>query len=430
MTTRGALTAALALLVGCAGAGVRADAPRAPAAGLSLVESEPLETTLDRPDLPDAWQVWPAMIAQARRTIDLNEFYASEAEGDELPGSRLTAVIEALESAVRRGVTVRLLLDATFSAKYPALVQRFSSSGVVVRTIDVGKLSGGVLHAKYFVVDGEESFIGSQNFDWRALGHIQEMGVRVASTELASALGDVFETDWALAAGAEAVTRVNRHPLATPLPVAGGGTITLVASPRGYLPDERSWDLPALVQLLDGARGAIALQVLTYRTRSRSGEPFTVLDDALRRAAGRGVRVRLLVSEWAEKPGSDGRAALDALAAVPNVEVRVLAIPRFSVKDIPFARVAHAKYLVVDGRTPGASAAWVGTSNWEGDYFERTRNVGVVVRQGAVPARLARFFEENWSSRYARPPVTPANATDGAPVAAPAPPASNGPARP
>jgi phosphatidylserine/phosphatidylglycerophosphate/cardiolipin synthase-like enzyme len=63
---------------------------------------------------------------------------------------------------------------------------------------------------------------------------------------------------------------------------------------------------------------------------------------------------------------------------------------------VPFARVAHAKYLVVDG-----ARAWVGTSNWEGDYFTKSRNVGIVVEGEAFAAQLDRVFEGGFSGPYA-----------------------------
>jgi phosphatidylserine/phosphatidylglycerophosphate/cardiolipin synthase-like enzyme len=61
---------------------------------------------------------------------------------------------------------------------------------------------------------------------------------------------------------------------------------------------------------------------------------------------------------------------------------------------VPFARVAHAKYLVVDG-----ARAWVGTSNWERDYFYASRNVGLVVEGGPLPRRLEAFFDDNWDGK-------------------------------
>src|SRR5512140_1591724 len=44
--------------------------------GFELVESVPIETTLDHPELRDASDVWLDMIAGAHTSIDLAQFYA------------------------------------------------------------------------------------------------------------------------------------------------------------------------------------------------------------------------------------------------------------------------------------------------------------------------------------------------------------------
>jgi phosphatidylserine/phosphatidylglycerophosphate/cardiolipin synthase-like enzyme len=412
-----------ALLAGCPGetpqGATPALRPREEAA-IELVESAPLETTLDHPDVRNAADVWVSMIDGAHHTLDFAEFYASEAEQKDRTRSSLGPVIVAIESAVKRGVRVRFLADSVFAPKYPDTLQRLKNVGAEVRIIDFGARGGGVLHAKYFVVDGVEAFVGSQNFDWRALAHIQEMGVHVSSPAIAGALLDVLDTDWELATGRGAANaRVHRRPR-TEARARTGEIITLVASPRGWLPDEASWELPKLVAMLDGATRAVDLQVLMYKTKERDGSPFPTLDDALRRAAKRGVHVRLLVSDWSSKPGSEARATLDDLAKVANVEVRVITIPKWSGGDIAFARVAHAKYLVVD-----QAKAWVGTSNWEGDYFTKSRNVGVIVEGGKLPPRLDAVFDDGWSSAYAKA-LSPAEVSAGSA----APPSGSDPARP
>lgn len=394
-------------------------------AAIELVESPPAETSLDHADVKNAADVWVSMIDGAHATVDFAEFYASEAEQKDHVASKLAPVVAAIERAVQRGVRVRFLADSVFAPKYPETLERLRRVGVTVRIIDFGKRGGGVLHAKYFVVDGVESFVGSQNFDWRALDHIQEMGVHVSSPVIAGALLDILDTDWELANGAASDARVRRRPVAQ-MQTLSGENVTLVGSPKGWLPDESSWDLPKLVAMLDAAKRAVDLQVLTYKTKERDGSPFPTLDDALRRAAGRGVHVRMLVSDWSSKPGSDARVVLDALAQVPNVEVRVITIPKHSSGDIPFARVAHAKYLTVD-----TAHAWVGTSNWEGDYFTKSRNVGVIVDGGALPARLDRIFEDGWSGAYAKPLAAVVDkVSEPRPDAGAAPPSSSGPARP
>ena len=126
----------------------------------------------------------------------------------------------------------------------------------------------------------------------------------------------------------------------------------------------------------------------------RDGSTFPDLDDALRRAAARGVRVRLLVSHWGAKDESLRRLAREL---PPPSAVRILTIPPWSGGDIPFARVAHAKYAVIDGER-----AWVGTSNWEGDYFLRSRNVSVLVAGAPFALKLQTVFDDGWASVYAR----------------------------
>jgi phosphatidylserine/phosphatidylglycerophosphate/cardiolipin synthase-like enzyme len=104
----------------------------------------------------------------------------------------------------------------------------------------------------------------------------------------------------------------------------------------------------------------------------------------------------LLIANWTMWPNN--LPGLDSLAALPNVEIRVTAIPPASTGFIPYARVVHTKIMTIDGRT-----AWVGTSNWEGGYLDNSRNVEVVVRDRRMAARLGALHEQMWSSAYSLP---------------------------
>jgi phosphatidylserine/phosphatidylglycerophosphate/cardiolipin synthase-like enzyme len=119
-----------------------------------------------------------------------------------------------------------------------------------------------------------------------------------------------------------------------------------------------------------------------------------VLDNALRAAAVRGVKVRLLVSDWV----LGGRALphLKALTLIPNLEVKVVSIPEAKEGHIPFARTVHSKYLVVDG-----TQLALGTSNWEESYFAESRNVELIFRDSPLATQAAGIFDRLWNSRYA-----------------------------
>ncbi|PKN55242.1 MAG: phospholipase [Deltaproteobacteria bacterium HGW-Deltaproteobacteria-14] len=384
----------LALLTGC-GTARAVGGPAPPeAATIELIESVPVETTLDHADVRDAFEVWPQMIGRATKTLDIAEFYVISE-----PGKRMAPVLEAIAAAGARGVKVRILADAKFAKQYHDDLDRLGTvDNVRVVQWDVGPTLGGVLHAKYFVVDGVEAYLGSQNFDWRSLEHIQELGLRVRVPEVVGFLSDVFATDWGLATGAPTDARVSHVPAsAFPVQATFGGEpakITAVGSPVNWLPDEALWELPRLVGLIDGAKKRVSVQLLAYETRHRGEEPFDTLDDALRRAALRGVTVRLMVANWNLR--GDRLPALEKLAAVPGVEVRFVSIPEATTGFVSFARVCHSKLMLVDD-----DQGWVGTSNWGRGYFYGSRNVGVIVASRAFNAQLARFFGTTWDSPYA-----------------------------
>ncbi len=386
----------------CALWAFQAPAPQAPAAPATLhppvfelVESAPVETTLDNPEIRNADVVWIEMIQSAARTLDFAEFYASSA-----PGSKLEKVVAALETAAARGVSVRFLLDLKFTATYPEMVERLRSiGGLELRVLDLSKSTRGILHAKYFIVDREEVYIGSHNFDWRSLEHIQELGVRVAQADVAKAVNDVFTLDWSLAGGEHVDPRtLAPNGYVFPAHIGTGPEmlkVTPVFSPKTLQPEPTLWELPKLAELIDTARTSVRVQVMTYKTLGRDKLYFDTLEAPLRRAAARGVKVELLCADWSKRAGTiEGLQSLEPLA---NIEVRMTTIPQWSGGYVSFARVSHAKYMVVDGER-----AWIGTSNWERDYFANSRNLGLIVEGKLIGSQLDLYFESTWNSEYAK----------------------------
>jgi phosphatidylserine/phosphatidylglycerophosphate/cardiolipin synthase-like enzyme len=369
----------------------RVDAP-----SFELVESAPDETILDHPAIRNTADVWLETLRGAARTIDVAAFYTSNA-----PGEPLEAIVAEIERAAARGVRVRYLGEESFYRIYPETLDRLAAqSNVEVRRLTTARLMGGVMHAKYFIVDARVVYVGSANFDWRSLRHIQEIGVRIESAEVASAFLEVFGMDWALAGGQSAgAAKAFRLPGSGGFPVAlAAGSadsvrVTPVFSPGGWLPRPELWDEPRLVELLDGARREVALQLLTYSPLSDE-RYYDRLESALRRAAARGVSVRILLSDWVTRPRT--LPFVKSLGLVPHITVRLVTIPESSRGFIPYARVVHAKYLLVDG-----TRGWIGTSNWEEDYFMRSRNAGVVFEGGSTGETLRAFFETGWNSPYA-----------------------------
>jgi HKD family nuclease len=363
------------------------------APALLLVESSPVETTLGHPDLPSAKEEWPKLIGEASRSLDFEEFYATNG-----PGSALENVIQAMEAAARRGVHIRFLADQKMSKSEPQTLERLAAiPNIEVRRIDFGKLAGGVQHSKFFLVDRSTVYIGSQNFDWRSLEHIQELGVEVRVPRVVASVQEVFDRDWSAAGGQSEVEHLPSAVDSSPVRISQDGEaleLSTVFSPKGWIPVEAQWELPKLVEMIDHAKTSVRVQLLTYDSTSKEGQ-FTELEDALVRASRRGVHVQLLLSEWTKRE----RELADArhLAGAAKVEIKLMVIPEASQGPIPYARLIHAKYMTVDGER-----AWVGTSNWGRSYFLKTRGVGLIVRGRRFSERLARFFDDDWNSPYAQ----------------------------
>lgn len=366
---------------------------------IELVESIPLETTLDNADIRNTQDVWLGMIRSAKKTLDFGEFYISHQEGESL-----TPVLDAVVLAADRGVKVRFIVDGNMYKTYPGTADKLNEHrNIDVRIYDLSQITGGVLHAKYFIVDDKEIFLGSQNFDWRALDHIHELGIRIRNRELTGFYRELFELDWALAAkGADTEGllkdiaaakdlqdfRVNSHEY---------GDVRLIptASNPKIIYHVPNWDETQLINMIAAAEHTVKIQLLSYKPLSGK-ELYSALDLELRKAAARGVKIDMILSDW--NYASPGIDYIKSLHAIPNIEIRFSTIPDYSGGYIGYARVEHCKYMVVDSKT-----TWIGTSNWSKSYFHNGRNLGIILENGPLSERVSQLFMKSWESGYCRP---------------------------
>ena len=376
----------------------------APRPAIELIESVPIESALGNPRLRSAAEVWVELIRSATKNIDFEEFYLTSE-----PGAPMEPVLAAIIEAAKRGVRIRLLLDSRMYRTYPQPGDSLGLvPGITVRTIDMGKISGGVQHAKFFLIDGAIAYEGSQNLDWRALNHIHELGVLARDERVTARLQQVFDMDWAAAElqaskadSSGIVAWPAQVPMGSSLPIrvvqSAGDTVDVWPSwsPRAYSPDSMLWDRDAVVQRIDDARSEVVMQSLHYGNSDR-GITDTAFDEALRRAAARGVQVKMIISDW-QSPG-EPMQALDSLAQVPNIEVRLSSVPEWSKGYVSFARVEHCKYMVVD-----TLVTWVGTANWSPSYFHTTRNVALTLRNRPLATEARAVFRASWAAAEGQP---------------------------
>uniref|UniRef100_A0A8C5WEA0 5'-3' exonuclease PLD3 n=1 Tax=Leptobrachium leishanense TaxID=445787 RepID=A0A8C5WEA0_9ANUR len=377
---------------------------------------------------PSTFQAWMTLLSAAQTSVDIASFYWTLTNNDtrtQAPSaSQGEQILQGLVKLGQRGVKLRVAVNPSNSPTKDADINALRDSGAEVRVVDLPQLTKGVLHTKFWVVDKKHLYIGSANMDWRSLTQVKELGSSVYNCScLAQDLQKIFDVYWTLGSPNATIpspwpanysTLYNKE---TPMEVTLNNTasnVYLSSSPPPLSPAGRTDDIEALLNIIDDAKKFVDIAVMDYTPTQEFVYPkryWPLIDEHLRRAVyERGVSVRLLISCWKNsKPYMfPFLSSLDALYSKQShlhIQVKIFVVPSTDEqKKIPFARVNHNKYMVTD------RVAYIGTSNWCGDYFMRTAGVALVVNQtnavnatGTIQESLTTVFERDWFSNYSWP---------------------------
>ncbi len=362
---------------------------------LEFVQTVPWEANLEEKGMRHSLEVFLEIINNAKKTLDIEQFYIFS-----LKGQPMEQVLDAIVNASKRGVKIRVIIDKNFYGMYPQGADMLNThKNIEARMIDFAGITDGIMHAKYIIADDTNVYIGSTNFDWLSLTNVHEIGIRVDNEGFAKNIKSIFENDWEICATKKApVYTGERKPLAVYTTKYNGEEIKIspVASPAPITPYDCGVEIDHIVKYIDSAQNSVFLNVMEYSPKSQYRPTLYVgaYDDAFRRAAARGVAVKLLVSDWSQH--EPDISYLKSLSLLANIEVKILSIPRLKEKYLPFARVQHCKYLVID-----KARVWLGSSNWEPDYFVCTRNVSLLMEGTQTAKTLRQMFLNSWTSNYA-----------------------------
>lgn len=130
-----------------------------------------------------------ALINDAETSID---FYAEV--------FRDSGILDALRDATQRGVTVRLIVNASLDPDDMEMLIALSESGVQVRLMEQF-----YIHAKTMIVDGDAALIGSQNYTMTSLDRNREVGMVITDPALVDRVVSIYERDWVRAVPAATV---------------------------------------------------------------------------------------------------------------------------------------------------------------------------------------------------------------------------------
>ncbi|MDQ1575993.1 MAG: cardiolipin synthase [Microbacteriaceae bacterium] len=313
-------------------------------------------------------------IANARRYVNV-EFYI-------LALDRTTApFFDALEAAIKRGVTVRVLLDHIASRRvrgYRRTIKRLGEMGAQWHLmLPVQPLKGKYQrpdlrnHRKLLIVDGAVGFMGSQNVIDRSYNtrsnqrrglKWKELTVRLQGPIVAG-LNAIFITDWYSETN-ELLGREVVHAETT----AGADNLDCQVVPSG----------PGF----EGENNLRLFLALLYYAQERIviTSPYFVPDEsmltAITTATQRGLKVELFVSEI-------GDNALVHHAQRSYYEALLKANVRIWMYKAPY--ILHAKHFTIDD-----DVAVIGSSNMDMRSFLLNMEVSLMVRGRSFVEQLRR----------------------------------------
>ncbi|CAN5453687.1 phospholipase D-like domain-containing protein [soil metagenome] len=361
---------------------------------IELVESVPAETILERSDLHRASDVWLKMFNDAKKTIDIEMFYFANEKNEVLE-----PILQSLKEAAKRGVTIRIIVDSSFYSGSEHSVDLLDGiKNITIKKLNMKAIAGGIMHAKFFIVDSENVFTGSQNMDWRALKHIHEMGVRVKNVQIGYTFEEIFNIDYKLCdhpdlssvknllspKKLEVISRSN--PVRFESSEFGSVSLYPAFSPEPTTPQMLEGELESILRIINNAKEKISIQMYSYNIKNN----FTQIDDALRAAAKKGVKIKIIFSNWAIR--TEATETIKSLSQVQGIEIKFSNIPEFSAGFIPYARVEHCKYFIAD-----SDVSFISSANWEKGYFYDTRNASMVINNNRINASLQSVFMRDWN---------------------------------
>ena len=137
-----------------------------------------------------------------------------------------------------------------------------------------------------------------------------------------------------------------------------------------------------IVEFLDGAQHSLDIAQYDFHLGPATTPPVA---DAIKRASGRGVAVRIVYDVDSSFPVP--------VPPPPEPDARLIAslgVPSRAIAGIP--DLMHHKYVVRDDRT-----IFSGSMNWTDDSFSRQENVVAIVQSERLAHAFSLNFEEIWT---------------------------------
>lgn len=287
---------------------------------------------------------------------------------------------EAMEDAVKRGVTVRLLFDAYGSRKFPQyrkMQRRLDTSGVAWKKILPFSLKWGRYnrpdlrnHRKIVVIDNTDAYVGSLNLIDKTYHRKDDISYIELAVHLqgpsVNECAAVFASDWYAETG-----QFLKDFMHNSLPAKNGKSIVQVVPSGSNYPYQNN--LKLFTSLIQSARKTVIIT-----------NPYLVPDEsllgALISAAQRGVRVSILNSQAMDQwvVGHAQRSYYEELLEA-GAQIYLYKKPQ----------LVHEKFMTVDDEV-----GIVGSSNLDVRSFELNLECVVAIYNPTVAKKLRKHHDK------------------------------------
>ncbi|GAC1583542.1 MAG: hypothetical protein NVS4B1_23000 [Ktedonobacteraceae bacterium] len=254
-------------------------------------------------------------------------------------------VIQALENDAKRGLDVRVMLEAhPYGGGSPqATLDALNAAGAKAQ---ISNPSFTYTHEKGMIIDGSTAYIMTSNFTFSAIsaGKNREYGIIDSTPQDVQGTVDIFNADW---------NRTAEH-VTDP---------SLVISPDNSRND--------FVTFINNATSSLIIEAEEMQD--------STVEQAIASAAQRGVNVQVILPT-PPSGSTDYNAA--GIAAIKAGGAQVKEDPQL---------VMHAKMMVADGTN-----AYVGSINISSNSFDNNRELGVIFSDQGIISTLNQTFQNDW----------------------------------
>ncbi len=281
------------------------------------------------------------LITMATRALDVKQFTLDEPR-----------LVQALIDAHRRGVAVRVMLNPHRSSGDRANDATFAMLEQAGVPVQWSNPAFAVTHEKSLVVDGARALIATFNFVEKYFTQTRDYGVVTTDPAQVAQVARGFEADW------------TRSPFA---PDEHTGLLWSTSNSRRLM-----------ARFIDVARKSLWVQHPKF-------VDATVVA-RLAEAHHRGVHVKILCG------GKHGISDTD----IPDTFSSLRILDRFGVKVHRQKHLKlHAKLLIADGER-----ALLGSMNIDRSAFDLRRELGIIVDDEALVARLIDVYDRDWDRSH------------------------------